>query len=314
MAEIAIPKSVRYIKNGRRGQWWQAARANNQIHAGWKSVPHKLLVTPDFSKIRQLLKTEFGARQGSTQDFNALRDLLETPSQHIWVTFEDGCMWWCMARDGVIVNPSGESSEKGNFWLTCNRPWSNQSLKGRLLAISDLPGAVTSTAGFKATVCTPKAWQAILRIIRGERDPDAIAAAKARSDYEQAVLKMIKRLSPKDFEHLVDHILARTGWARISRVGKSREGVDIEAENPAVNEIAFVQVKSSANQRVLDDYIERFTQRRQFYARMIFAVHTPIGELEPPTDTEAVQVWTDDRLAHLVVRLGLGEWVETRLA
>ncbi|MCJ7639819.1 MAG: restriction endonuclease [Euryarchaeota archaeon] len=313
MTEIVLPKSVRYVKNGRGGQWWQAARANNQIHLGWKSVPHELLRTPDFPKIKQLLKAEFGSRQGATQDFNALCDLLDAPSKHIWMTFQDGCMWWCTAIDGAIINPDGESFEKGNFWLACNRPWSNRSLKGRLLAISDLPGSVTRTAGFKATVCTPKAWQAVLRIIRDERDPDATSAANARSDYQQAVLRMVKRLSPKDFEQLIDHILTRSGWARISTLGKTREGIDIEAENLAVGEIAFVQVKGSANQQVLNDYIERFQQRRGIYARMIFAVHSPTGKLTAPND-HAVQVWTGDRLAQLVVRLGLGEWVETRLA
>ncbi len=69
-------------------------------------------------------------------------------------------MWWCTALDGAIVNPDGESLEKGNFWLACSRPWSNHSLKGRLLAISDLPGTVTRTAGFKATVAllNPLLW------------------------------------------------------------------------------------------------------------------------------------------------------------
>lgn len=33
----------------------------------------------------------------------------------------------------------------------------------------------------------------------------------------------------------------------------------------------FVQVKSSADQQVLDDYVQRFQQRRERYARMIFA-------------------------------------------
>jgi len=313
MEEIVLPNSVRYVKNGRGGQWWQAARANNQIHLGWKSVPRELLLKPDFPKIKQILKAEFGSRQGATQDFNALCDLLDAPSKHIWMTFEDGCMWWCTALDGAIVNPNGESPERGTFWLACNRPWSNHSLKGRMLAFSDLPGTVTRTAGFKGTVCTPKAWQAVLRIIRDERDPDAATAAKARREYQQAVLKMVKRLSPKDFEQLIDQILARTGWGRISTLGKTREGIDLEAENLAVGELAFVQVKSSANQSVLNDYIERFKQRREFYARMIFAVHSPTGKLTPPSD-HTVQVWTGDRLAHLVVRLGLGEWVESRLA
>ena len=124
---------------------------------------------------------------------------------------------------------------------------------------------------------------------------------------------MVKRLNAKDFELLIDHILARTGWERISTLGKTREGIDIEAANHAVGEIAFVQVKSSATQRVLTDYINRFQRRREFYARMIFAVHSPTGKLVAPSD-HAVQVWTGDRLAELVVRLGLGEWVEAKLA
>ena len=312
--QITLPNSVRYVKNGRRGQWWQAAKANAQIHLGWKSIPHELLLSPDFPKLEMVVRTEFGSRQGAIQDFNALCYLLDSPSKHLWMTFQDGHMWWCTVLDGAIVNPNGESVEKGNFWLACDRPWSNRTLKGRLLAIADLPGTVTAAGGFRGTVCTPKAWQAILRIIRDEKDPDAVNAANARSDYQGAVLRMVKRLSPKDFEQLIDHILARTGWARISTLGKTREGIDVEAENPAIGEIAFVQVKSSASQKVLDDYVERFKQRREFYARMIFAVHSPIGKLNPPADLPAVQVWTGDRVAQLVVRLGLGEWVESRLA
>jgi len=313
MAESVLPKSVRYVKNGSGGKWWQAARTNNQIHAGWKTVSHDLLKAPDFPKMQEFIKAEYGLRQGATTDFNQLRDLLDAPSKHIWMTFQDGCMWWCTAFDGAIINPKGESREKGNFWLACNRPWSNQSLKGRLLAIKDLPGSVTRTAGFKSTVCTPKEWQAVLRIIRDEKDPDATSAANARSAYQKTVLMMVKRLSPQDFEQLIDLILTRTGWERISTRGGPREGIDIEAENPAVNEIAFVQVKGSANQQVLNDYIERFKQRREIYARMIFAVHSPTGNLTVPIDYP-IQVWTGDRLAQLVVRLGLGKWVETRLA
>jgi hypothetical protein len=284
------------------------------MHLGWKIIPKELLLRPDFPKIEQLIKADYGNHPGATQDFNALRDLLENPSKHVWVTFEDGCMWWCTVRDGATINPSGRSSTAGNFWLTCERPWCNHSVGGKLLAISDLPGTVTTTAGFKATVCTPKDWQAILRIIQDQKDTDAAKAANARTEYVQAIHTMIKRLSPKDFEQLIDHILMRTGWARISTLGKTREGIDVEAENPAVDEIAFVQVKSSATQAMLDDYIKRFRERRDFYARMIFAVHSPKGELTPPADLPAVQVWTGDRVAQLVVRLGLGEWVESRLA
>ena len=203
-----LPTSVRYVKNGRRGQWWQAAKENGQVHLGWKSIPRELLLGPDYPRIEKILRAQYGTRPGATQDFNALRDLLDAPSKHVWVTFEDGCMWWCTVRDGATVNPDGESTKKGNFWLVCDRPWSKHSLGvGKLLAISDLPGTVTTTAGFQGTVCTPKDWQAILRILQQGKDPDAAKAAKARSDYERAILQVVKRLSPKDFEQLIDLIL-----------------------------------------------------------------------------------------------------------
>jgi hypothetical protein len=229
------------------------------------------------------------------------------------VTFEDGYMWWCTVQNGACINPDGESHGKGNFWLVCNRPWSNQSIKGKLLARADLPGAVTKTAGFKGTVCTPAAWPTILRIIRDEKDPDALKAAAARDSYRLAVHEMIKRLTPKDFEQLVDLILSRSGWARICKVGGNTEGIDIEVENLVADEIAFVQVKSAATQQVLDEYVGKFESRRERYARMIFAVHTPTGKLTLPTD-RAVQVWEGAHIARLVVRLGLGEWVQDRLA
>jgi hypothetical protein len=76
----------------------------------------------------------------ATRDYNALRWLLDNPSQHVWITFEDGCMWWCTVRDRVEPNPRGQDQDNGHFWLACDRPWSNHSLGGRVLAITDLPG------------------------------------------------------------------------------------------------------------------------------------------------------------------------------
>jgi hypothetical protein len=95
-------------------------------------------------------------------------------------------------------------------------------------------------------------------------------------------------------------------------LGGATEGVDIEAENVAADEIAFVQVKSEAGQGVLDDYIQRFQARRERYDRMIFAVHKPIGTLELPTG-EPAQIWSGERIAQLAVQLGLGDWIANRL-
>jgi hypothetical protein len=178
--------------------------------------------------------------------------------------------------------------------------------------MANLPGVVNTVAGYQGTVCEPKGWREMLRIIRDEVDADAIAAAQAREAYEGAVAKLVARLRDKDFELLIDLLLSRCGWARLAKLGGVTEGIDIEVENAAANEIAFVQVKSTASQAVLDDYVSRFKNQRDRYDRMIFAVHTAKGKLTPP-DGQSVQIWADGRIAQLVVRCGLGDWVAARL-
>jgi hypothetical protein len=308
-----LPTSVRYVKNGAGGQWWHAALANGQVHLGWDNIQHHLLLNPDFVQIEQVVRESYGPRQGAGRDFNALRTLLDAPSQHIWVAFEDGCMWWCTVHDGVTVNPVGETNEMGHFWLNCNRPWSNMSIGGRPFTFANLPGNVAAVAGFMGVVAKPQAWESILRLINDETDPDAAKAAKARHDYEIAVNKVVQRLPWKDFEHLIDLILARSGWDRISTLGGTLKGIDLEAENPTTGEIAFVQVKGRATQEILNGYVEQFKRQRGHYARMIFAVHTPEETLAAPIDIP-VHLWTGERIAELVVLVGLGKWVENRLA
>lgn len=308
----ALPDSVRFVKNGEHGKWWKAAKERNQIHAGFADVPVDLLRAADMVRIEPIIRARYGSKPGARQDFNALRTLLDQPSQHIWVTFEDGCMWWCTVKDGVETNPDGETDKRGHFWLNCAMPWSNQSVDHvRYLATSELPGNVAMVAGFRGTLCRPKAWSVILRIIRNEEDADVKALTPARRRYEDATAKLIERLQPKDFEVLVDLILARSGWTRIAKLGGTTEGIDIEVENASLDERAFVQVKSSADQAVLNDYVERFNERKDRYQRMIFAVHSPKQPLSKPCDRR-VQVWTGTKIADLAVKSGLSDWVAKR--
>jgi hypothetical protein len=311
--ELGLPQSVRFVKNGEGGRWWKAAKASGQVHLGWSRVPAELLLTADLAAIDRLGPEVFGDTQRvATRDRNALRVLLDRPSQHLWVTFQDGYMWWCTVHDQADVNPTGESRQQGHFWLNCAKAWSNHSVGGQLLATADLPGIATTTAGFRGTVCEPAGWEAIRRIILDEVDPQVVAANKAREAYEAAVKALVTRLHDKDFEVLVDLILSRTGWARVAKLGGVTEGIDVEVENAASQEIAFVQVKSTAGQPVLDDYVRRFRERRERYARMIFAVHSVKGKLTVPAD-EPIQVWDGNHIAQLVVALGLGNWVGRRL-
>ncbi len=308
MAHDNLPDSVLYVKNGKGGQWWRTARKSNQVHAGWAKIPAETIQKINPSTIAEEYDRYYPGESGSTQDRNALVRLLDKPSQYVWVTVEDGFLWWCTVRDGAQASDE-ESSSRGHFWLNCESPWSKHSIAGKPLAVSDLPGTVTKVSGFRGTVGMPAAWQDILRIIRGEPDPKIDRARSAREAYENAVKALIVDLHWRDFELLVDLVLTRSGWERLTTLGKTQEGIDLDVENAATNECAFVQIKSTAGQTEFNDYCQRFNLRRERYAKMIFAVHTPQGNIRSPHD-DAVQIWAADRLARLVVRLGLGERVE----
>jgi hypothetical protein len=312
-AKSTLPSTVRYVKNGMQGCWWKVAKERRQIHAGWKGISGHLLMSRELPAIKVAIQNIYGGKTGATQDFNALCDLIVEPSQHIWITFEDGFMWWCTAQDKVTANPKGESSDSGHFWIDCDRPWTNRTLEGKLLAKRDLPGIVTKTAGFKGTVCKPDADEMVIRIIEGKADVDVDTARKARITYEGTIENLIVKLSPGDFEQLIDLILNRSGWVRRSIVGKVTEGVDIEADNPVSNETAFVQVKSAATQKEFDDYLQRYSERRTVYSRMIFAVHTLKGEITVPNERSDLHLWSRVILSKLAVRLGLGEWLEGKI-
>ena len=72
--------------------------------------------------------------------------------------------------------------------------------------------------------------------------------------------RMIAQLDRRDFEILIDLILARSGWRRGSAVGDGEVDVDLLLDNPSTGETAWVQIKSTAAQATLDDYIGRFTR------------------------------------------------------
>jgi len=51
-------QSVRYVKNGKGGQWWKAAKENNNVQAGWQQMSPEDIVHPDFAKIERLVGPE----------------------------------------------------------------------------------------------------------------------------------------------------------------------------------------------------------------------------------------------------------------
>jgi hypothetical protein len=120
---------------------------------------------------------------------------------------------------------------------------------------------------------------------------------------------MVRGLHWANFETLADLIFARSGWQRSPPVGTGLAEIDILLEQPTTGETAFVQVKSTASQQVLDDYLERF--RASGYDRFFFVCHSARGRLMLP-DQPNLHLFEGEALAGAAVKNGLFDWLVER--
>jgi hypothetical protein len=92
-----------------------------------------------------------------------------------------------------------------------------------------------------------------------------------------------------------------------------KKTVDLEIEQATTNELAAVQVKSTASQKTLDDYVKRVDDAERF-DRFFFICHSPKGQFAPPTDRDDVHIWAGPQLAAIVLKMGLLDWVLEKIA
>lgn len=85
--------------------------------------------------------------------------------------------------------------------------------------MAGLSTRLTRVAGYQRTICSIAESAYLLRRIRGEREPLVEQAVAARAVMEDVAGEMIAALHWADFETLVDLILARSGWNRVSALG-----------------------------------------------------------------------------------------------
>lgn len=305
--------AVRFIKLGSGGKFEQAALADKRLYLGYHDAPHEDCLAHDWEAIYQIFLNGGHAPHVARIHARQVEAFYEEPETCLWVTFLDGCMWWTFARPEVTMcleenwrEIPGEARGPSRH-RSCVDQWRNTSIEGKSLLMRQLPGYVTKVvSGFRGTICQIEYADAVQRIINGEIDPRVKEAMESRETLVTNLEKVIDRLYWKDFETLIDLIFQRSGWPRISRVGGSQKLIEFELENPVTGERSFAQVKAQADQKTLDDYINRF-ERDAGYKQMFFVCHTANGNLQ--TDDPDVFVWTGPKVAEMAVRTGLTDWI-----
>lgn len=306
------PREIRYIKLGRGGVWAERSLEKGEIHFGYKSVPHELCLAGDWDTVAALMVERDGKSPGKAKDMT--REVMEFYSQGsdcLWITFAHGHLWWAFADLEVIWLGPEEEGQGARMRRTLDG-WHKTDIRGELLNTDSLSSRLTQVAAYRQTLCRVKPEAYLLRRINGEEEPVVAEARRIRSQMIAVAVQMISSLHWADFETLVDLIFTRSGWQRTSMLGGTQKDVDLILEQPTTGERAFVQVKSKADQSVLDDYLERYRAVGSF-DRMFFVCHSPKGSLNIGNDSH-LHLWTGAELASATVKAGLFDWLVERSA
>jgi hypothetical protein len=300
------PSAIRYIKLGQGGAWAAEALANGTIPVGFGEIPHHLAAAGAWDEARNRLLTQQHRPSTVTNWLRELRDFYELDRNCLWCTVADGHLYWTFAHPEVFAEESDDSDLPQRYRTTVDG-WHRHDLTGTALTTRSLSSALLRTASYRMTICTVAHQDYLVRRIRGELDPLHVRAKDMRAEQLALTAEIIQQLDWRDFEVLIDLVFARGGWQRRSALGKGEVDVDLLVTSPTTKEVGWVQVKSTATQALLDDYLGRF-ERDGSCDRFFFACHTPNGSLTLPL-RKNLHLWTDTHLAEAVMDAGLFTWL-----
>ena len=308
------PAIVRYIKLGAGGCWDAASLDQQRIDWGLPSDPHELASSGNWAALRQhYLKAGLSASVATAYTSEA-KYFYADGSDVMWVTIARGRFWWTFADPHIHLLPGGSTTEGSRYRATLGG-WRDCDRRGGMLLLDRLSTRLTKLAAYRRTICTLNNDQRALslRYINAEPDPEQAAVLIARDELQRCVMTLVQRLSWSDFEGLVDLILQRSGWLRVSALGGTLKDIDLIVEQPLTGERMAVQVKSSATQAVVNDYADRLA-RRPANERLMLICHSCPNLLVSPmlSDGRSLSLMTGREISQRIVNLGLVDWVMNR--
>ena len=301
------PSDVRYIKLGPGGAWVERCLEQGLIEIGHNGVPHEMAAAGDWDAVRGHFLAA-GMGPGKAADFaRELRDFYTLPTTALWVTMARGRLWWAFAAEEVV--PVAEAGRGGRH-RRADGGWRSVDVTGAPLVLDELSSRLTKVAAYRQTLCRVEAEAYLVRRINAQPEPAVAEALQAKTAVVSAAQTLIEGLHWRDFEVLADLIFASGGWRRVSAVGGSDQAdSDLVLEQATTGERAMVQVKSSADQTVIDDYARRFVEGG--WDRCFLVCHTSGRQLTEP-GLGRFHLWQGTALADQAVRAGLLDWLIAR--
>lgn len=302
------PKNAYYIKLGRSGEWEKDCLEIAQaIKIGYREIPDDLCRHGKWNEVQKILQGIRDDVGAATRDKNQIRAFYESDEKVLWVTFFGDRLYWCFSKSEIML-----LSDKSKSRPVIGQ-WSSSDLKGKPLQKTQLSGALLRMQGFRGTICKVKELKYLVEKINGIVNPEIENALQAKADFERKIETLIRKLTWKDFELLVDLLFRQAGWQRMATLGKTEKTIDLDLFSPITDERFLVQVKATANLSMLQSFREGISDF-QDYDRAYFLVHTPSNDLIQSKVQGDVEVWLPSDIARRIVMFGLAEWIISKVS
>jgi hypothetical protein len=297
-------KSAYFIKLGKKGAWEKSCIENNTIRLGFHKplTLHSDCLNGKWDKVYNYWISQGRRKNEATRIKNQIKVFYESDEETLWITFFKRRMYWCFAEKKVTQLSDGTRIRK------VKGAWRYVDVQGEPLRLENLSGKLTKVQGFQGTICSVHEFDYLIRKINHQKLPEVEKAERTLAALLQDIEPLIKNLTWKDFELLVDLIFTHAGWQRISTRGKTEKSLDLDLMSPVTGNRAFVQIKSRANMHDFEEYIEQY-QGMEDFNEMYFVVHTTDKSFDGWQGVSDIKLWDVTNISKLVVNSGLIDWL-----
>lgn len=304
------PEHVYFIKLGEGGRWnRECIEEENSVKISFTEFTHEELESRDWEKIREYYRQKGTVPVWVSMYANQIMNFYESSEKILWITFYQQKLWWSFAEQKVHPGKNGEKYRK-----VIGR-WRSKDINGKELFVENLSGNLTKVQGFRSTICNVNEKDYLIKKINAEVLPEVEEVTNDIISLKRSLSKLIKKLTPGDFEVLIDLIFRNLGCRRISIIGGPQKTKDIELEAPVTGERYLVQIKSSADLKNFQHYEKKFKEMTD-YDRCFFVVHTPKADLKKfdALSSEKVVLWKMDEISTFSINSGLVDWIVNKVA
>jgi hypothetical protein len=302
--QVETPEKIRFIKLGNKGKWEYSCIEAGNLRIGYESPFHSESRVGDWGSVKKFwLDVRKNNSQVATSDLRQIRDFYELTDKDIWITFHQRRLYWCQAKSEVI-----ELDDKTRVRETVNG-WSCFDIDGKPLLIENLDGRLTKAQGYRGTICSIEDEAYLMRKINGLVNPDVDNTLDLVVSLQQSIKNLIQGLWWHDFELLTDLIISKSGWQRLSVLGKTEKDIDIEIYSSLLQKKGCIQIKSKTNSKEIEGCVRKLTEYSQ-YDYVYFVYHTCEDEVSRDRfEGDRVHLWDIDVISRLVIDLGLINWL-----